>query len=310
MGSGALAKTPKFPAHMHRAEILLSALLLVCQRMVGVSDQDFVENLGRNISHVNGPIATLTRLGIVSKGSGVHGVRLASCPTPRRLCSNARERRKALGHLSLWVRLSDDLIAAPCRTCHQWVQEQERLLEVMRMHGVFQRSGSCYMRRWLIRGVMLAAMARAGVWRLVGAKHIRVQEFCRAFPDQGGWFRKLCNNRTCRDPLSETLQDFFDSLNYDGRPELFSMHACLLMSPEMRKVNPEWLKHYSDELRQAMMPPGFPLKRLPALCVRDLEVDSTQGSGVRTKISASQTVARRMLVSQTFCCQSVVTCLR
>ena len=50
-----------------RANLLLDALCDTCYDMDGVDDNDWVESLGKSISHASGPLATLHRLGILNK---------------------------------------------------------------------------------------------------------------------------------------------------------------------------------------------------------------------------------------------------
>ena len=126
-----------------------------------------------------------------------------------------------------------------------------------------------YMRNFVIRGLLLAGMARAGIQKLRGIDDLSVLEFKAAFPDQGGWFTKLgeYGNNESR---TVNLGDFLRSLDYDGRPEFFSMFACVLLCKCMR-VSPAWLALHAHELTDAMLMQlgrrGF--CRLPALCVRD-----------------------------------------
>ena len=113
--------------------------------------------------------------------------------------------------------------------------------------------------------MLLAAMHAQGVKKLSGADAITPSEFSSAFPDQGSWMDRL-QRRGC----GPTLADFFQDVQYDGRPELFAMHTCLLLCRSMR-LNPEWIRAHRRELTRAMLAQfsDLGLCRVPALCVKD-----------------------------------------
>lgn len=252
-----------------RAKLLLDALCDMCHGMDGVDDKYWSESLGKSISHVNGPLATLHRLGVLKKQNLKRGRVLhlgKNNQQLRRVCSGVRERAAARAKLLRWVKLSQSLpeVTGP-RTGAQWVSEYRRLDAAFQKHRLFPKKS--YMRNFVIRGLLLADMARAGIKKLRGIDQIRVQELSQAFPDQSSWFAKLGEYA---DMSRVNLGDFFRGLGFDGRPEFFSMFACLLLCKSMR-VRPEWMAAHARELSGAMMQQLVRrgLCRLPALCVRD-----------------------------------------
>ena len=248
-----------------RTRILTEALRRTCMDMEGVNDLPWAESLGRNISHVNGPLATLNRLGILTtKKRHVHS-RLVQvgCDEGRWLCVGVLATMQARAKVSRWVRLSDACQMTGPRTCKGWVSEFGRVNQIFQDHRMFKDQS--YMRNFVIRGVMLAAMARAKVPRLTGAGDIDTMAFASVFPDQRGWLRTLS-----REGVRETLSEFMAGLGYDGRPELLTCFLCLLLNKTSR-VNPAWLLVHRTRLCSAMCSQHSSqgLFRLPALCVQD-----------------------------------------
>ena len=91
---------------------------------------------------------------------------------------------------------------------------------------------------WTVRGLLLMAMHREGVARLTGAGHVSAEAFATVCPDSKQWFQRLMGTA-----LDVPLSQFFRDVGYDGRPELFSMYACVLGHASLRV----WLlKHKAD----------------------------------------------------------------
>ena len=142
----------------------------------------------------------------------------------------------------------------------------------MRRWCCFGRRGAKYKARanyktqWLARALLLCAMSRAGVKALGCTYVVTVSSFARAFPDSKAWFGALIAKGN-----SATLRSFFANLKYDGRPEFFSMFACLLGNQALW-VQPTWLKKHRRSLKSAMheyvAQNGF--MGVPALCVKDV----------------------------------------
>ena len=123
-----------------------------------------------------------------------------------------------------------------------------------------------YKKQWLARALLLCAMHRAGVRALRGAGDVRVASFAQAFPDSKAWFSRLKAKGQ-----NSTLRAFFKSLNYVGRPEFFSMFACLLGNRDLH-MPPAWFRKHRRALRAemalTMSKNGF--MGVPGLCVRSV----------------------------------------
>ena len=168
-----------------RVRILTEALRHTCMDMDGVNTLPWSESLGRNISHANGPLVTLSRLGILTtKKRHVHS-RLVQVGRDegRWLCVGVLAMRQARTKVSRWVRLSDACQVTAPRTCKEWVSEFIRVNQIFQDHRMFKDKS--YMRTFVIRGVMLAAMARAKVPRLTGAGDIDTMVFASGFLTSG-----------------------------------------------------------------------------------------------------------------------------
>ena len=141
------------------------------------------------------------------------------------------------------------------------------MARAMLMLSFLGRRRANYLKQWLARALLLCAMSRAGVRALRGTDAITVASFSKAFPDSKAWFDKL----SCKGE-SPTLHAFFASLKYDGRPEFFSMFACLLGNHKLW-VQPKWLRKNSKALQDAMqaflVQNGF--MGVPALCVQSVQ---------------------------------------
>lgn len=251
-------------AELHRqqrARLLLRALQGMCQRMNGVDDELWRTSLGRNISHINGPLATLIGFGVVFRCPGARGLWLGL--QSKRLCRSLRERNRALQRLSRWVALADDCTWQAPRTCQDWVAEHSKLDKCCTKHSVFKKGA--YKRNFLIRGLLLAAMERQGIKMLKGDDNISVQVFSQSFPDQGRWMLRLA-----RYP-GMCLREFFQEVHFDGRPELFTMFTCLLLGKGMR-LSPQWYRKHGKHLTRLMLGQGrrTGVMRLPVVCVHDV----------------------------------------
>ena len=246
-----------------RARILTETLRSMCVDMDGVDTTLWSDSLGRNISHANGPLATLHRLGILTvQKRHLKSRRLrVGQGTGRWLCSGVLAITKARAHVSRWVLLADACQVVAPSTCHGWVAEQARVNRIFQNCQMF--ADASYMRNFVIRGLLLAAMAAAGVPKLTGAAKIDVQSFAASFPDQRCWICRLSGGRP------GTLAEFAEGLGYDGRPELLTMFLCLLLTRSMQ-VNPAWLLARRARLSKAMLAQrdSRGLFKLPALCVQ------------------------------------------
>lgn len=250
-----------------RARILVKALQSMCRQMHGCDDSVWNESLGKNISHVNGPLATLSRLGILKKvqqrRSRVRSVlKLGKMGTLRRLCSGVLEMASAKAKVLRWVKLASECHVDAPRTCQAWVAEHGKANAIFENHSLF--ADRSYMRNFVIRALLLAAMEAASVKKLSGSDGISAAAFAAAFPDQRSWISRMCTRPGI------TLADFLASIDYHGRPELLTMFLCLLLNPRMR-LKPAWFTANHQKLCSTMVEQHRCLGvfRLPELCVQD-----------------------------------------
>ena len=140
-------------------------------------------------------------------------------------------------------------------------------------HGVF--APRSYMRNWLVRGILLAAMARDGVEQLTSPQDVTLPDFTKSNPDSSSWMKKLQVKGH-----GGSLKAFFETIGYQGAPELCSMHLCLLLTKAMRK-EPKWFRTHCRALRARMSGSGqlkLGLMKLPALCVKEELAESSKGA--------------------------------
>ena len=136
-----------------------------------------------------------------------------------------------------------------------------KLQRLPRPSGVGKTS---YLTAYTARALLLAAMHREGVEKLGGLDKITVREFQVAFPDQRQWFTELATR-----PIV-SVKEFLGDVGYTGRPEMWSMYSCLLLTRSMW-INPDWYTFHAASLKQAMdSQRKHDIMRVPALCVRDV----------------------------------------
>ena len=123
-----------------------------------------------------------------------------------------------------------------------------------------------YLSTWTIRGLLLVLMHQVGVTRLGGASEVGVSQFAKSFPDANAWFGRLPERGG-----AANLKAFFESLDYDGPPEVFSMFACILLGRDF-EVTPEWLMENESELQASMrkLRKSDAIYQVPARCVLDV----------------------------------------
>jgi len=228
-----------------RARFFVKVLRDMCANMVGMDDQAWVASLGHSVSHVSGPLATLNRLGIL-RPTSKQGLALGMGKgSRRRLCSGVRELRAAAAKLGAYSKLSQETsVPKAPRTYQDWVDEHFRLDAIFTEHKVFPPKK--HLRKCVIRGLLLASMARDGVRGLTGADSISTTAFCKTCPDSKWWIAKLVQKGSSR-----KLRDFCDSIGYTGEVELLTGFTCLLFAKVVRK-HPGWLQKHGRSLRRSM----------------------------------------------------------
>jgi hypothetical protein len=253
-----------------RAKLLLKVLRRLCEEMDGRREvQVWGATLGRGVARAAGPLAFLNRLSVLlTPSQSARPLMLGGGASlaPKRLCRGVRESHKAVQKLTRWVNLADAL-GAPCgpKTCAEWVDQHKDALQKFKQNQVLTGNDASYVKNWLIRASLLAAMHRSGVTRLSGSSEIHTKDFAVAFPDSKKWISFLqqpgCNG---------TLAEFLDYLEYSEPPEMLTMHLCLTLTREMwRPV--AWYKARCLSLRLRMREGSgcLGLNLLPALCVKE-----------------------------------------
>ena len=131
-----------------RAIALLRVLKLVCASRSGqVDDAPWAETVGRNVSHVSGPITICIKLGVIRKTP--HGTLRLGAMQGRYEPVTFSRSGSAIARLQTWVRAADAVgsqLVAP-RTCRQWIDATAAL------HSILHRSGPMHIKprskRWL-----------------------------------------------------------------------------------------------------------------------------------------------------------------
>ena len=90
-------------------------------------------------------------------------------------------------------------------------------------------------------------MSAEGVSALRGCD-VLVEDFATTCPDQKKWLMRYAggcrvDNMRQKPTLAYTLR----SVGYSGRPEYFTMFACVY---NMMRCSPQWLQDHAEELRQ------------------------------------------------------------
>ena len=148
-------------------------------------------------------------------------------------------------------------------TCLEWVNAYDKASNEFKTNQVYSDKHASYVRNYVIRAWLLAGMHRHGVRRLGGQGEIGVAKFARAFPDSKKWVQVLQRPGSAR-----SLAAFLADLQYDGPPELLTMHLCLLLTREMWKTA-SWYAANRTPLQSLMLEGSgcTDLHMLPALCV-------------------------------------------
>ncbi len=70
-----------------------------------------------------------------------------------------------------------------------------------------------------------------------------IEQLAGMAPDMKGWVSQMAHGMA-------TAAELFGELNYDGPAELFSMFACVFLSPDLQRHSEEWVwQHRLDLVR-------------------------------------------------------------
>jgi len=251
----------------NRDRIFLEVLRELCKQMDGHREvRVWGLNLGGGVSRATGPVAFLNLLGVLRSRSSSAVLMLGGGAklVAKRLCRGVRESGRAVTNLEKWVNLADALgePRAP-RTCEEWIHQQQLYLALFKKHRVLY-SGE-YVVNYVVRALLLGAMHRNGISRLFGTAAVGTKQFFQSFPDSKRWTVLLP-----RRGHNGCVQEFLLDLKYTGRPELATMHMCLLLTREMW-MSPSWYREHRRSLTRRMHEGSghLGLQTLPAICVRE-----------------------------------------
>ena len=125
-----------------RAVRLLQVLRATCTGMHGKLSEvlPWIESLGYNISHVGGPLPTLSRWKVLRPVAVGHrqALELGKCVSKaatgvKRLAQGVAETRTAVRHLIQLVKLADRIGKVPGPlSCHDWMREHESIVGAFR----------------------------------------------------------------------------------------------------------------------------------------------------------------------------------
>ena len=103
------------------------------------------------------------------------------------------------------------------------------------------------MSSWTIRCLLLSAMHAKGVSALRGCD-VAAVDFATTCPDQKRWIVRFAGARDGAVRGSPTLAHTLQSVGYTGRPEYFTMYACVYA---MVRRSVLWLEAHEAELQGA-----------------------------------------------------------
>ena len=107
-------------------------------------------------------------------------------------------------------------------------------------------SGATYLSAWTIRCLLLSAMCVEGVSALRGCD-VLAEDFAVTCPDQKRWLTRYAGTRIGGVRSRATLAHTMRSVGYSGRPEHFTMYACVY---NMVRCSAQWLQIHAEPLRR------------------------------------------------------------
>ena len=122
-----------------RAARLLHALIATCKKMHGKLNEvlPWIESVGYNISHVSGPLPTLSRWGVLrpvldgqKRGALQLGKYVDKQTTGlKRVAKGFAETSRAVHNLTQLVKLADRIGHVSCpRSCHDWLEQHDSIV--------------------------------------------------------------------------------------------------------------------------------------------------------------------------------------
>ena len=200
----------------------------------------WTRDVGKNVSHHSGWLATMQKLQILKKvtswGSGVLVL--------------GRERNwyrvlpfgeRFIGAFQHHLKLGEILQAMPTpESCPQMVaaiRKAEKDADKLK----FPWKSLEYLWPWILRSHLVAQAHAAGVTKMALPQGFTMDDLKSMAPDQAKHVDAL------RQDVS-SVTELFKRLEYDGPAELFSMYACLFLGKGSDAWDPEWVSQHMDQL--------------------------------------------------------------
>lgn len=100
-----------------------------------------------------------------------------------------------------------------------------------------------YTPAWTFRSLIVSHMHSKKIRRLA-ADELGISKFRKCFPDQPESFSKFGATQLL------TVEEFLESLSYQGAPEFWTMWACLSQDPALESYTTTWLRTHVVALSQ------------------------------------------------------------
>jgi hypothetical protein len=141
-------------------------------------------------------------------------------------------------------------------TLAQWTAEALSLKEsIAKLKVAGFKNKGCYRALWVIRLWLIWCMRLAKCPRLRLDSKCTVKTFRLGFPDQRQWALRFARG-VCTLSSAKIIV-LFQTVGYDGPPELFSMFTCLFGDTQLNTLlsskSPTWLSHQSDTLSEELL---------------------------------------------------------
>ena len=191
--------------------------------------------VGRGVSHHAGWQPCAQVLGVIKKckGRGGSGV-LVLGKMKQRFClkryTHAFQRQYKVA-----AAVGEVLLNAPApAACSEWLAIVKSTTALAKTRGLHIFVKRPYLWPWLLRSALVLKARAAGTQRMLLDTGFTPVDLGRMAPDLKHWVIALSQGMA-------TAQELFDSVDYDGPPELFSMFTCLFLCPEVLKHDPAWV---------------------------------------------------------------------
>ena len=237
--------------------ILVAAARKVCQYRWSETEQ---QNVGKNNFHWMNFHTMLQHLRILSrrkrKGNGSTSIVFCNSETRYYICAwNPTIEENLQNHIR-WGRRCLSLCAQVPRTAEQFVFAFKTLdLKFGSFVGAQKDKG--YARLWLKRAWMLFLLR--AYKRNINFDKLPVRKFITCWPDQHALLFQLLSDEQLKvsENLNTPLAKALQKLKYKDKPELLSMHACLVNDHDaqsvLRRKGSNWIQKNTEELNKRMI---------------------------------------------------------